>query len=50
MFDFDLDLWGQGHTKCCPVPSIHVTYPATTFEASMSNPLGGDTFTSKYII
>ena len=90
---------GQGHTKCCPVPSIscdlrtyrvwshyvkslwrrsiykkiqyltfdldlgvkvtrnvvqypqhHVTYPAPKFKNATSNPLGGDTFTRKYII
>ena len=105
---FDLWHWfcGQGHTKCCPVPSTscylfsykvwscyvkrfnvkpfrrryiykkihylildlgvvtqnvaqypqhHVTYSATKFEVATSkgltsNPLGGDTFTRKYII
>ena len=91
--------WGQGHTKCCPVPSTscdlfsykvwscyverfrrrciykkiqyltfdldpkvkvtqnvaqyplhHVTYPATKFEVTMSNRLGGDTITRIYNI
>ena len=31
-------------------PLHHVTYPATEFEVATSNPLGGDTFTRKYII
>ena len=31
-------------------PLHHVTYPATKFEVATSYPLGGDTFTRKYII
>ena len=31
-------------------PLHHVTYSATKFEVDMSNRLGGDTFTRKYII
>ena len=46
------DLWpdrGQGHTKCCPVPSTSCDLSATKFEIATSNRLGGDTFTRKYI-
>ena len=28
---FDLDLGGQGHPKCCPVPQHHVTYAPAKF-------------------
>ena len=31
-------------------PLHHVAYPATKFEVAMSNRLGGDTFTRKYMI
>ena len=31
--------WGQGYTKCCPVPSNHATYSATKFEVATSNRL-----------
>ena len=31
-------------------PLHHVTYSDTKFEVAMSNSLGGDAFTSKYII
>ena len=31
-------------------PLHHETYPAAKFEAAMSNSLGGDAFTRKYII
>ena len=48
---FDLDLEGQGYTKCCPVPSTSCDFSATKFEvaAITSNRLGRNTFTSKYI-
>ena len=42
--------WGQGHTKCCPLPSSFVTYPATKFEVATSKGLGGDAFTRKFHI
>ena len=31
-------------------PIYHVNYAPSEFEVAMSNPLGGDTFTRKYII
>ena len=45
---FDLDL---GVTQnVAQYPLHHVTCPATKLEVATSNPLGGDTFTRKYII
>ena len=42
---------GQGHTKCCLVPSYdHMTFAPAKFEVAMSNSLGEDAFTRKYII
>ena len=39
----------QGHTKCCPVPSTHVTYAPVKFEVAMSITLDGNVSTRKYI-
>ena len=43
---FDLDL--TCNVSQCPL--CHVTYAAAKFEVAMSNGLGGDAFTRKYII
>ena len=45
---FDLGVKITGNVAQYPLH--HVTYPATKFEVATSNPLGGDTFTRKYII
>ena len=37
-----------GNVALCPLH--HVTYSGMKFEAAMSNGLGGDAFTRKYII
>ena len=47
---FDLDLGVKVTRNVAQYPLHHVTYPATKFEVATSNPLGGDTFTRKYII
>ena len=41
----DLETLGQGHTKCCPVPSTSCDLSSTKFEVATFNGLGGDTFT-----
>ena len=41
---------GQGHTKCCLVPSNHMTFAPAKFEVATSNSLGVNAFTRKYII
>ena len=49
-FAFDLYLWGQCHTKCCPVPSTSCHLDAQAmFEVATCYGLG-DAFTRKYII
>ena len=47
---FDLDLGVKVTQNVAQWPLHHVTYSATKFEVAMSNNLGGDTFTRKYII
>ena len=47
---FDLDLGVQVTQDVAQYPLHHVTYSDTKFEVAMSNSLGGDAFTSKYII
>ena len=47
---FDLDLGVKVTRNVAQYPLHHVTYPATKFEVATSNPLGGNTFTRKYII
>ena len=36
--------------NCCPVRLCHVTYAPRKFDVAMSNCLGEDAFTRKYII
>ena len=45
-----LDIGVKVTRNVAQYPLHHVTYPATKFEIATSNPLGGDTFTRKYII
>ena len=47
---FDLNLGVKVTRNVTQYPLHHVTFLATTFEVAMSNRLGGDTFTRKYII
>ena len=47
---FDLDLGVKITQIGAQYPQHHVTYAPTKFEVATSNPLGGDTFTRKYII
>ena len=47
---FDLLSWVKVTRNVAQYPLHHVTYSATKFEVAMSNQLGGDTFTRKYII
>ena len=47
---FDLDLGIKVIRNIAQYPLHHVTYSATKFEVALSNGLGGDTFTRKYII
>ena len=46
---FDLDLGVKVTQNVAQYPLHHVTYSDTTFEVAMSNGLGGDAFTRKYI-
>ena len=46
---FDLDLGVKVTQNVAQYPLHHVTYSATKFEIATVNPLGGDTFTRKYI-
>ena len=48
LFMFDLDLGVTQNIAQCPLH--HVTYAPAKFEVAMSNYLGGDEFTRKYII
>ena len=52
LFDLDLrvDLGVKVTQDVAQYPLHHVTYSDTKFEVAMSNGLGGDAFTSKYII
>ena len=47
---FDLDFGVKVTQNVAQYPLHHVTYPATKFEVTTSNHLGGDSFTRKYII
>ena len=47
LFDFDLN--AKVTQNVAQYPPHHVTY-ATKFKVAMSNGLGGDTFTKKYVI
>ena len=44
------DLWHKVTRNVAQYPLYHATHPATKFEVATSNPLGGVTFTRKYII
>ena len=47
---FDLDLWVKVTQDVAQYPLHHVTNSDTKFEVAMSNGLGGDAITSRYII
>ena len=47
---FDFDLGVKVTQNVVQYPLHHVTYSDTKFEVATSNGLGGDAFTSKYII
>ena len=47
---FDLVLGVKVAQDVAQYPLHHVPYSDTKFEVAMSNGLGGDAFTSKYII
>ena len=47
---FDLVLGVKVAQDVAQYPLHHVTYSDTKFKVAMSNGLGGDAFTSKYII
>ena len=46
---FDLDFGVKVIQDVAQYPLHHVTYSYTKFEVAISNSLGGDAFTSKYI-
>ena len=46
----DLDLWVKVTQNVAQYPLHHMTYAPAKFEVAMSNGLGGDAFTRKYII
>ena len=51
LFDFDPKVKGVKVTQHVDqYPRHHVTYQDIKFEVPTSNPLGGDTFSRKYII
>ena len=47
---FDLCPWGKVAKNIAQFPLHHVTYAPGKFIVAMSNGLGGDAFTRKYII
>ena len=47
---FELDLGIKVTQKVAQYPLHHVTYAHAWFEVAMSNGLGGDVFTRKFII
>ena len=47
---FDFDVGVKVTRNVAQYPLYHVTYSAIKFEIATSNPLGGDTFTRKYMI
>ena len=47
---FDLDLGVKVKQNVAQYPLHYMTYSATKFEVALSNRLGGDTFTRKYLI
>ena len=49
-FISDLDLGVKVTQNIAQYPLHHVTYAPAEFEVAMSNGLGGDAFTRKYII
>ena len=46
----DLDLGVKETRNVAQYPPHHVIYPPRKFEVAVSNGLGGDAFTRKYII
>ena len=49
LFDLDLGIKVIQDVAQYPLHHDHVTYSYTKFEVAISNCLGGDAFTSKYI-